>query len=242
MVHHLIGIQHSSFSFPVTAPRWASVRPGPIRGTAPGDTPPPGALPSKCSPRPPRYSPRPRGRARRGRRWGNGVRQADGQQHVGGVQGRRRTGRAGGGADAPGVQVEQQGLSLHPFKDKGGGAGQAVHRVAGEAGVGKPGQAVDEPVPQGGQAGDSRLRPSTASRRAAAIPTAPGTFSVPERRPFSWPPPCPAAKAQPPETAPDCPSTSSTRGRPAPPCSCAADRPCSLTAAAPSGAARWPVT
>ncbi len=31
-------------------------------------------------------------------------------------------------------------------------------------------------------------------------------------------------------------------GRPAPPCSCAADRPCSLTAAAPSGAARWPVT
>ena len=40
-----------------------------------------------------------------------------------------------------------------PFKDKGGGAGQAVHRVAGEAGVGKPGQAVDEPVPQGGQAG-----------------------------------------------------------------------------------------
>lgn len=106
--------------------------------------------------------------------------------------------------------------------------------------------------------GSPRLSMESAGRRAVvgmqAIPLSEKEFGVlyllythpdvPTRSSpsFSWPPPCPAAKAQPPETAPDCPSTSSTRGRPAQPCSCAADRPCSLTAAAPSGAARWPVT
>ena len=65
--------------------------------------------------------------------------QADGQQDMGGVKGGGGTGRAGGGADALGVQVEEERLTFHALKDKGRGAGQAVHRIAGEAGAGAAG-------------------------------------------------------------------------------------------------------
>ena len=57
------------------------------------------------------------------------------------------------------IQMEKERLAFHALKDKGRGAGQAMHRIAGEAGAGQPGEALDQPVPPGGEQDGAGLQP-----------------------------------------------------------------------------------
>lgn len=74
----------------------------------------------------------------------------DGQQDMAGVQGAGGAGRAGGGADAPVVQQQEQALPLDALKAEVHIAGKPTHRVAVEGGVGNLRQPRNQSVPQGG--------------------------------------------------------------------------------------------
>ena len=64
------------------------------------------------------------------------MRPPDGQQDMAGVQGAGGAGRAGGGADAPVVQQQEQTFPLNALKTEVDIAGETVYRVAVEGGVG----------------------------------------------------------------------------------------------------------
>ena len=74
---------------------------------------------------------------------------SDSQQDMTGVQGAGGTGGTGGGTDAPVVQQQEQALPLDALKTEVDIAGQPVHRVPVEGGIGYLRQPCNQPVPQG---------------------------------------------------------------------------------------------
>ena len=67
---------------------------------------------------------------------GDLVGQADGQQHMAGVQAARGAGGAGGGADAFHVEQKQHALALDPLKREVDIVGQPPGRVAVQLDIG----------------------------------------------------------------------------------------------------------
>ena len=89
---------------------------------------------------------------------GNIVDTADGQQHVAGIQRAGGAGATGGCAHTQSVQVQKQALALDALEAEAYIAGQTIHRVAVEAGVGDLGKTRDQLVPQGGDIGGVLLK------------------------------------------------------------------------------------
>ena len=80
---------------------------------------------------------------------GDLVGQAQGQQHMAGVEGAGGAGRAGGCADALGVQQKQEALALDALKAHIDGAGNVVLQGAVDLAVGDLAQLGEELVPHG---------------------------------------------------------------------------------------------
>ena len=73
---------------------------------------------------------------------------ADGQKHMAGIKGSRRTGTAGGSADPLVVQKEQERFSLDPLETEIGVSGQAPVRISIEGGVRDLEKSPDQTIPQ----------------------------------------------------------------------------------------------
>ena len=84
--------------------------------------------------------------------------QADGQQHMAGVQRTGGAGGAGGGADARQIQPQQQALALDALKAYVHIAGQPVLHGAVHPGAGDVRDARQQRVPQGGDVGHVLLQ------------------------------------------------------------------------------------
>ena len=84
---------------------------------------------------------------------GNVVYPADGQQHMAGIQRAGGAGGAGGGTDTFIVQKQQKGLPFDTLKTEVHIAGEPMHGISIEDGVGDLGQAGDQLVPQRSQLG-----------------------------------------------------------------------------------------
>ena len=103
-----------------------------------------------------------------------------------------RAGRAARDHEALGVELQQHRLALDVAHAEGDVAGQALRGVAEVRDLGDALQharaRAGRAAPRG--AGAPPAAAPVARVMATPSPTMPGTFSVPERRRRSWPPPC----------------------------------------------------
>ena len=116
--------------------------------------------------------------------------ESHGFQHVGRLHLAGRAGRARRHRNSRQIEADHGGFGLQTGHREQSGIRQPLHGIGEHDDAGGLPQAILQPFPQAFEPnGPSAGRLAMAAAAAAPKPAIPATFSVPARRPSSWPPP-----------------------------------------------------